>query len=88
LFEVTEGKGVSTAQVVAALSVLRGGPAIPKRQQGNASVAHAAAVKWTQCRPPGGVVGLLRKSLPFDPRDRENDWQFDIDVLVGHHLKE
>ena len=79
------GNGVTVEQVVAALTILRGDPAIPKRHQKGADFAYLAAVSWTMSRPPYGVSGLLKKSFPF-PTDP--NWRFDIDILVGRHLKE
>jgi hypothetical protein len=77
------GDGVTTAQVVDALSTLN--LLVPRRLQRNAAPAYRKAVKWTLERPPYGVSAVTKKSFYFDPYI--DDWRFDIEVLDGHHLK-
>lgn len=87
LNEPKDGGGVTVAQVVSALTILRADPSIPKGEQKNADAAFAAAVNWASTRPPYGVTALVKKSFPFDKNNPTNNWRFDIDVLVGTHLK-
>jgi hypothetical protein len=87
LIVLEDNEGVTVAQVVEALTELRASPFIPKSQQPNADKAYLAAVAWTLKRPPHGV-GPSKHSFPFDKKDSKNDWRFDIDILVGQHLKE
>ena len=80
------GAGVTTRDVMDALTRHRNTSRIPHSVGQLADDVLARALGWVWRRPPGGVSGRVSQSFYFDRQNPGHSYRFDIENITGTNL--